>query len=97
VSLQSFIARVTLRHKIRVLSTVQTLFLLILTGLGWMALHQSNDGARRMAERTPKLKVLNDTPETDLQDGIAGLTAFSARVTDASGDSLTVVAQEPAA
>ena len=37
------------------------------------------------------------TPETDLQDGIAGLTAFSARVTDASGDSLTVVAQEPAA
>ena len=36
-------------------------------------------------------------PETDLQDGIAGLTAFSARVTDASGDSLTVVAQEPAA
>jgi hypothetical protein len=37
------------------------------------------------------------TPETDLQDGIAGLTAFSARVTDAEGDSLTVVAQEPAA
>jgi len=37
------------------------------------------------------------TPETDLQDGIAGLTAFSARVTDADGDSLTVVAQEPAA
>jgi len=37
------------------------------------------------------------TPETDLQDGIAGLTAFSARVTDAEGDSLTVVAQEPGA
>jgi hypothetical protein len=37
------------------------------------------------------------TPETDLQDGIAGLTAFSARVTEASGESLTVVAQEPAA
>jgi hypothetical protein len=37
------------------------------------------------------------TPETDLQDGIAGLTAFSARVTDADGDSLTVLAQEPAA
>jgi len=37
------------------------------------------------------------TPETDLQDGIAGLTAFSARVTDAEGDSLTVVAQEPVA
>jgi hypothetical protein len=37
------------------------------------------------------------TPETDLQDGIANLTAFSARVTEASGESLTVVAQEPAA
>ena len=37
------------------------------------------------------------TPETDLQDGVAGLTSFSARVTDASGESLTVVAQEPAA
>ena len=36
-------------------------------------------------------------PETDLQDGIAGLTSFSARVTDASEDHLTVVAQEPAA
>ena len=36
-------------------------------------------------------------PETDLQDGVAGLTSFSARVTDASGEGLTVVAQEPAA
>ena len=37
------------------------------------------------------------SPDTDLQDGIAGLTAFSARVTEASGGELTVVAQEPAA
>jgi hypothetical protein len=37
------------------------------------------------------------SPETDLQDGIAGLTAFSARVTEALDDRLTVVAQEPAA
>lgn len=36
-------------------------------------------------------------PETDLQDGVANLTAFAARVTDASDDSLTVVAEEPAA
>jgi hypothetical protein len=37
------------------------------------------------------------SPEADLQDGIAGLTSFSARVTEASDDNLTVVAQEPAA
>jgi len=37
------------------------------------------------------------SPETDLQDGVAGLTSFSARVTEASDDSLTVVAEEPAA
>ena len=37
------------------------------------------------------------SPETDLQDGIAGLTSFSARVTEALDDRLTVVAQEPAA
>lgn len=37
------------------------------------------------------------SPDTDLQDGIAGLTAFAARVTEASGGELTVVAQEPAA
>ncbi len=37
------------------------------------------------------------SPETDLQDGIAGLTTFSARVTEALDDRLTVVAQEPAA
>jgi hypothetical protein len=37
------------------------------------------------------------SPETDLQGGVAGLAAFSARVTEASDDSLTVVAEEPAA
>jgi hypothetical protein len=37
------------------------------------------------------------SPDTDLQDGIAGLTPFAARVTEASGGELTVVAQEPAA
>jgi hypothetical protein len=37
------------------------------------------------------------SPEADMQDGIASLTSFSARVTDASGDTLTVVAHEPAA
>jgi len=37
------------------------------------------------------------TPDTDLQDGVAGLTSFSARVTEASGGELTVVAEEPAA
>ena len=37
------------------------------------------------------------SPETDMQDGVASLTSFSARVTDASGDNLTVVANEPAA
>jgi hypothetical protein len=37
------------------------------------------------------------SPDTDLQDGIAGLTEFEARVTEATGGELTVVAQEPAA
>jgi hypothetical protein len=37
------------------------------------------------------------SPETDLQESVASLTSFSARVTDASDDYLTVVAQEPAA
>ena len=37
------------------------------------------------------------TPETDLQAAIAGLTQFETRVTEASGDSLTVSAHEPAA
>jgi hypothetical protein len=37
------------------------------------------------------------SPETDLQDGVAGLTSFSARVTEATGGELTVVAEEPAA
>ena len=41
--------------------------------------------------------TLVHSPETDLQDGIAGLTTFSARVTEALDDRLTVVAQEPAA
>jgi hypothetical protein len=36
-------------------------------------------------------------PELDLQAAIAGLTQFSTRVTEASGDSLTVSAHEPAA
>jgi hypothetical protein len=36
-------------------------------------------------------------PEADLQAAVAGLTQFSTRVTDASGDSLTVSANEPAA
>jgi hypothetical protein len=36
-------------------------------------------------------------PDADLQAEISGLTAFSARVTEASGDGLTVVAHEPAA
>jgi hypothetical protein len=37
------------------------------------------------------------SPETDLQAAIAGLTQFETRVTEASGDSLTVSAHEPAA
>ena len=37
------------------------------------------------------------SPETEMQSAIAELTAFSARVTEVSGDGLTVVAQEPAA
>jgi hypothetical protein len=37
------------------------------------------------------------SPEIDLQAAIAGLTQFSTRVTEASGDSLTVSAHEPAA
>jgi hypothetical protein len=36
-------------------------------------------------------------PDADLQAEISGLTAFSTRVTEASGDGLTVAAQEPAA
>lgn len=35
------------------------------------------------------------SPETDLQEEVAGLTAFSATVTEASADSLTVLAEEP--
>jgi hypothetical protein len=37
------------------------------------------------------------SPEADLQDGVASLSSFSARVTEASDDSLTVVAEEPEA
>jgi len=37
------------------------------------------------------------SPETDLQAAIAGLTQFETRVTEVSGDSLTVSAHEPAA
>jgi len=37
------------------------------------------------------------SPDTDLQDGVAGLTEFEARVTEATGGELTVAAQEPAA
>jgi len=37
------------------------------------------------------------SPDIDLQAAIAGLTQFSTRVTEASGDSLTVSAHEPAA
>jgi hypothetical protein len=37
------------------------------------------------------------TPEADLQAAVSGLTQFSTRVTEATGDSLTVTAHEPAA
>ena len=41
--------------------------------------------------------VVAHSPDIDLQAAISGLTQFSTRVTEASGDSLTVSAHEPAA
>jgi hypothetical protein len=37
------------------------------------------------------------TPDTNLQEALAGMTAFSTTVTEVSGDTLTVVAHEPVA
>jgi methyl-accepting chemotaxis protein len=59
VSLSSALSRVTLRHKVRMLAAVQVLFLLVLAGIGLMALQRSARGAREMADRGVRLKVLN--------------------------------------
>ena len=60
MSNRSMVSNVSLRQKVRCLSILQTAFLLLLTGLGWMALQRSSLGARHMVERNPRLKVLNE-------------------------------------
>jgi methyl-accepting chemotaxis protein len=54
------LSRVSLRQKVRLLSMVQVFFLLLLTGIGWLALQRSVDGTKRLVARNPHLKVLND-------------------------------------
>ena len=60
LSSHAFLARVSLRQKVRLLSIVQIVFLLLLAGIGWVALQRSSAGAQHMVERNPRLKSLND-------------------------------------
>lgn len=60
MSIRSMISNTTLRRKVRLLSLIQVVFLLLLAGIGGFSLQRSAQGARRMVERNPRLKVLND-------------------------------------
>ncbi len=60
MSRRTLVSNVSLRLKVTGLALIQVLFLVALTGIGWSALHRSSDGARRMVERNPQLKALNE-------------------------------------
>ncbi|HLO67758.1 MAG TPA: methyl-accepting chemotaxis protein [Holophaga sp.] len=63
------------------LALVQALFLLVVTGIGWMALRNSSEGARRMVERNPQLKALNEL-RFQFQHTRAGQQALLAAATN---------------
>jgi hypothetical protein len=48
-------------------------------------------------ERGVFIFTVNHEPDADIAEAISSLTSFAARITEASGDSLTVTAHEPAA
>ncbi len=79
----SLIPSLSLRQKVRHMAVVQVLFLLLLTGIGWMALQRSSAGARRMVDRNPRLKVLNEL-RFQFQHTRAGQQALLAGATNAA-------------
>ena len=54
------LARSSIRFQLRLLLVFQTLFLVVISGIGWYALDQAQAANRAMSHRGPLLKTLND-------------------------------------